>query len=241
MTTEANKAIARRQKELSIGMAHSRTSSEWERLWHALPALTFQDASAFLTRLLRHSAFVRSQILPLLEQVTPAQEPYIAASYAAHDATTCLQVFVWPAGAATAIHDHTSWGAYHCAVGSLLEERYARLDDGAQPNTAHLRQVWRRIWRRADGASTVQPYAGGIHRIANPGSRPAVSVHLYGPRMGLFDGRDYDPSRDFVCDRLELEDVAPLSTLWPIDVAPPLGVHDSYYQRYSGSGRLMSL
>jgi hypothetical protein len=26
-------------------------------------------------------------------------------------------------------------------------------------------------------------------------------VHLYGPRMGTIDGRDYDPSRDYVCDR----------------------------------------
>jgi hypothetical protein len=49
----------------------------------------------------------------------------------------------------------------------------------------------------------VAPYAGGIHRIANPGPRPAISVHLYGPRMGALDGRDYDPSRDYVCDRFE--------------------------------------
>jgi hypothetical protein len=28
-------------------------------------------------------------------------------------------------------------------------------------------------------------------------------VHLYGPRLGEIDGRDYDPSRDYVCDRLE--------------------------------------
>jgi hypothetical protein len=26
---------------------------------------------------------------------------------------------------------------------------------------------------------------------------------MYGPRSGVFDGRDYDPKRDFVCDRLE--------------------------------------
>jgi len=33
-------------------------------------------------------------------------------------------------------------------------------------------------------------------------------VHLYGPRMGILDGRDYDPARDFVCGRLELGGVA---------------------------------
>jgi len=26
--------------------------------------------------------------------------------------------------------DHSSWGVYCCAVGSILEERYERLDDG---------------------------------------------------------------------------------------------------------------
>jgi hypothetical protein len=28
-------------------------------------------------------------------------------------------------------------------------------------------------------------------------------VHLYGPRTGEVDGRDYDTFRDYVCDRLE--------------------------------------
>ena len=26
-------------------------------------------------------------------------------------------------------------------------------------------------------------------------------MHLYGPRLGEIDGRDYDPLRDYVCDR----------------------------------------
>ena len=30
-------------------------------------------------------------------------------------------------------------------------------------------------------------------------------MHLYGPRTGGVDGRDYDPSRDYVCDRLDDE------------------------------------
>ena len=40
-----------------------------------------------------------------------------------------------------------------------------------------------------------------IHRVGNPGEGMAISVHLYGPRLGEIDGRDYDPSRDYVCDR----------------------------------------
>lgn len=41
---------------------------------------------------------------------------------------------------------------------------------------------------------------------------PAISMHLYGPRLGLLDGRDYDPSRDFVCDRLERKKLAERSS-----------------------------
>jgi hypothetical protein len=66
-----------------------------------------------------------------------------------------------------------------------------------------LRKVWQRAWLPDDGASTVGAYEYGIHRISNPGGRPAISVHLYGPRVGMFDGRDYDPRRDFVCARRE--------------------------------------
>jgi hypothetical protein len=58
----------------------------------------------------------------------------------------------------------------------------------------------RRVWRAGD-VSTLRPYAGGIHRVANPTAAATYSVHLYGPRLGLLDGRDYDPDRDYVCDR----------------------------------------
>jgi hypothetical protein len=30
-----------------------------------------------------------------------------------------------------------------------------------------------------------------------------ISVHLYGPRKGGLDGRDYHPSRDHACDRFD--------------------------------------
>jgi hypothetical protein len=84
----------------------------------------------------------------------------------------------------------------------VLEERYERLDDGSQPNHARLQKVWQLMWSREDEASTVLPYEGGIHRVGNPSESLAISMHLYGPPIGEVDGRDYDPSRDYVCDRL---------------------------------------
>ena len=88
-------------------------------------------------------------------------------------------------------------------VSSVLEERYERLDDGSRLEHALLKQVWRLSWSPEDGVSTVLSGDGGIHRVGNPGSKTAISVHLYGPRLGEADGRDYDPSRDYVCDRFE--------------------------------------
>ncbi|HZB10379.1 MAG TPA: hypothetical protein VE525_14845 [Rubrobacter sp.] len=83
----------------------------------------------------------------------------------------------------------------------MLEVRYERLDDGSVPDHARLKELWRFEWGRKDGISTVLPYEGGIHRISNPSEEPAISVHLHGPRLGEIDGRDYDPSQDYVCDR----------------------------------------
>ncbi|MGH3148913.1 MAG: cysteine dioxygenase, partial [Rubrobacter sp.] len=152
---------------------------------------------------IRDPVFAWAQIPSVLEEARGAKDWYVARRYEAEDGSYSLQVFVWPAGTGTRIHDHSSWGAYHCAAGSVLEERYERLDDGSTPGHAHLRESWRLAWDPQDGASTVLPGNGGIHRVSNPGSEVAVSVHLYGPRTEKVDGRDYDPTRDFVCDRME--------------------------------------
>ena len=85
----------------------------------------------------------------------------------------------------------------------MLEERYERLDDSSRPGHAHLKKVWKLWWSPEDGASSILPHDGGIHRVGNHSDNLAISVHLYGPRLGEVDGRDYDLSRDHVCDRQE--------------------------------------
>jgi predicted metal-dependent enzyme (double-stranded beta helix superfamily) len=171
----------------------------------ALPTdLALQQAGPFLAHLVKDPAFVEFEILPLLREARGTEEDwYVAHSYEGKDHSFSLQVFVWPPGTKTKIHNHSSWGVYCCAVGSVLEERYERLDDGSQPNLARLRKTWQLLWSREDGASRVLPHDGGIHRVGNPGNETAISVHLYGPRIGEVDGRDYDLSRDYVCDRRE--------------------------------------
>ena len=158
-------------------------------------------AIPILSDLVNDTLFLASHVLPLVEE--SAEDWYVAYRQDDPEHSYSVQVFVWPPGSATRVHDHSSWGAFCCVVGSVLEERYERADDGSMPDHARLKELWRLEWRRDDGISTVLPYEGGIHRVGNPTGEPAISVHLYGPRLGEIDGRDYDPSRDYVCDRLE--------------------------------------
>src|SRR5918995_2648567 len=166
------------------------------------PAL--RRAAPYVAHLVEDPAFFEVEVRPLLEEKGGSRADwYVASKHEGHDPSFSLQVFAWPPGTETKIHDHSSWGVYCCAVGSVLEERYERLDDGSWPDHAHLKKIWQLSWSREDGASSVLPHDGGIHRVGNPGDRTAISVHLYGPRLEEVDGRDYDPSRDYVCDRRE--------------------------------------
>lgn len=162
-----------------------------------------REGASLLSRLAGEPAFPHSRVFPLAERAKRGRDWHVAYRRDAPDGSCSLQVFVWPPGSGTEIHDHSTWGAFCCIWGSVLEERYERLDDGLRPGRARLKEIRRLMWGPEDGVSTVLPYDEGIHRISNPAGEPAISVHLYGPRRGEVDGRDYAPSRDYVCDRRE--------------------------------------
>ena len=167
------------------------------------PELALREAVPVLTRLAGDYDFLDSQVFPLLEEAGRAEDWYVGYRRDYRGFSYSLQVFVWPPGSETRIHDHSSWGAFCCVVGSVLEERYERADDDSVPDYARLKKLWQFQWRKENGTSTVFPYERGIHRVGNPSEVPAISVHLYGPRLGEIDGRDYDPSQNYVCDRRE--------------------------------------
>jgi predicted metal-dependent enzyme (double-stranded beta helix superfamily) len=189
--------------------AHTTTSlaldaNELRKISELPTELALQQGAAFLAHLVKDPTFLVAEILPLQEGARGTEEDwYVAHSYEGKDHSFSLQVFVWPPSTETKIHDHSSWGVYCCAVGSIFEERYERLDDGSRPDHAHLKKIWQLFWSTEDGASSVLPHDGGIHRVGNPSDSLAISVHLYGPRLGEVEGRDYDLSRDHVCDRRE--------------------------------------
>lgn len=179
-----------------------------EELGLRLAGLTLADSIAWLPQLAGETAFWQSYLAPLLEGDVSAQAAlnrnvFVARTIGDQTSGAVLQLFVWPPGSATQIHDHSCWGVLHCLAGAIWEERYERLDDGAQMDVARLRLAWARSWSRSDGVTTVLPYEGGIHRVGNPGSAVAISAHIYGPRLAVADGRDYDPGRDYVCERFE--------------------------------------
>lgn len=176
------------------------------RLLARLPRLSLAEARAALLALIDDPDFQRRHVAPLLlAWAGSGGAPSVVRAFGSQSDGTVVQLFLWPPHVETAIHDHACWGAIRVAAGRLTERRYARLDDGAQPTTARLRQRWARTWRPQDGVTTLLPYEGGIHRISNPTDQVAISVHIYGPRLARFDGRDYDPATDSVCDRFEPE------------------------------------
>ena len=163
--------------------------------------MALHEAIPVLSRLVDDHDLLDSHVLPHLEEAVRAEDWYVAYRHDGSARSYSLQIFVWPPGTATRIHDHTSWGAFFCVVASVIEERYERTDDGSLPDHARLKKLWRFEWRKEDGISTVLPHEGGIHRVGNSTGEPAISVHVYGPRLDEIDGRDYDPSHDYVCDR----------------------------------------
>lgn len=163
--------------------------------------VALRRAVRFVENLAEDPVLLEIEVPSLLEEAERAGSWYVARRHENEDFS--LQVFVWPAGTGTKVHDHSSWGVYRCVAGSVLEKRYTRLDDGSRPDHARLEKAWQRRWTPEDGASTVLPGDGGIHSMTNLGDETAISIHLYGPRTAEIDGRDYDPSRDYVCDRMD--------------------------------------
>lgn len=85
----------------------------------------------------------------------------------------------WLPGQATPVHDHSCWGLMGLLENSLEEVHYERLDDGSRADRAELRQGRSGACAQGDVAWLLPPYEE-IHRIGCVGSKPAISIHVYG-------------------------------------------------------------
>jgi predicted metal-dependent enzyme (double-stranded beta helix superfamily) len=118
-----------------------RSTNQLEKISERPTELALRQAASFLTHLVKDPDFLESLILPLLEEARSTGEWYVAHRQDGVDGVYSLQVFVWPAGTRTQIHDHSSWGPT-AAPSSVLEERYERLDDCSRPDHARLKKAW---------------------------------------------------------------------------------------------------
>lgn len=101
-----------------------------------------------------------------------------------------LLLLNWSRGAASEIHDH---GGQHCWLavvdGALEIENYDRIDDdGKCEGRAAI--VRRDAAILETGALDLRSGPFDIHRVANAGSKPAVSLHVYARPLrhfGVYD------------------------------------------------------
>jgi hypothetical protein len=98
-----------------------------------------------------------------------------------------LQVFVWPPGTATRIHDHASWGAYACARGCYLRGALRAPGRRVPARPCAFEQVLGTGVERRRCVSSVLPYAEASHRSR----RDAIACTSTAARRQ--HTRDYDP------------------------------------------------
>lgn len=112
--------------------------------------------------------------------LTPAQREGSASRYQRHlviadpQGRYAAAALVWLPGQASPVHGHQTWCGYAVLDGQLEETLYA-WDDAAG-----CAVVSRTHAREAGAVSYVGAGLGGIHRLGNVGTRPAVSLHVYG-------------------------------------------------------------
>ncbi|HEY7949029.1 MAG TPA: cysteine dioxygenase family protein [Acidimicrobiales bacterium] len=83
-------------------------------------------------------------------------------------------VIGWPPGGTIALHDHGhSAAAVVVAAGELVETNVAPRSDGAVTT----------VTRRMPTGSSWKMASRHVHDIVNDGPTPAVSVHVYAPRL----------------------------------------------------------
>ncbi len=118
---------------------------------------------------------------------------------------------VWTPGQTTPIHDHLTWALIGVYDGQEREALFRRIDDESDPKHAELRMVSERT--NGKGHVTVLGESG-IHRVDNPYTKPAYSVHVYGRDIGPTERHSYDPETGEIskfvsgyCNVLRDEDV----------------------------------
>jgi predicted metal-dependent enzyme (double-stranded beta helix superfamily) len=94
--------------------------------------------------------------------------------------------FVWGAGQATPVHDHTVWGLVGVLRGAELSQRFERRA-GAFAATGPVHRLER------GEVEAVSPNVGDVHQVTNAfDDRVSISIHVYGANIGAVERATYD-------------------------------------------------
>jgi predicted metal-dependent enzyme (double-stranded beta helix superfamily) len=122
-------------------------------------------------------------ILCQSDLLTTAQRTAPETSYERHALFICpgdrysIMAVVWPAGIFSPIHDHSNWCAFGVYEGVVEETWYEAVS--SSDDCSRARAVITESHH--PGAVAHMPAAAThIHRMHNPGARPAISLHVYG-------------------------------------------------------------
>ena len=92
-------------------------------------------------------------------------------------------LLTWLPGQGTELHDHGgSAGAFHVLSGSLVEDTVAAGTPASTstPTPHSPTRITAREWGAGAGRRFGPRH---IHRISNVSTRPAISIHVYGPAL----------------------------------------------------------
>lgn len=105
-----------------------------------------------------------------------------------------IQVFGWPPGAHTPIHDHRTWGVMGIYMHTLEIREYA-LQPTAHPGRYELQQKAQYQAGPGSIAYVLSP-EDEIHHISNPGPDYAISIHVYGHPLRNY--HEFDPENGWI-------------------------------------------
>lgn len=114
------------------------------------------------------------------------------------DGLFSLRLYVWDPAVSYPIHSHGAWGIVSCVAGEILERKFQRLDDGARPGYARLKESSRSVLKPG-ATTTILSLDQGIHQMDSAvRAHSSVSLHLYGKpvRRGFLEF--FNPHKDSV-------------------------------------------
>jgi len=124
-----------------------------------------------LSNLVLDEAFLKSQWQSI--------DPNDIQIYRDPDKAFSIRAFIWEANVRYPIHDHGAWGIVGAHINKVQEIKYARVDDGSNPNYVEVKAVSDAIL--SPGQTTyVLPMNEGIHQMAAVDDLTAVTIHIYG-------------------------------------------------------------